>query len=207
MKIQFLIFLFLFIISGSVEIDSDNQNYNRYLLLDDRIIHSVENVSLQLGSVTKDLNNPLFGEDFWEDPPRPWEARFDNMYPNVIYDKEDGLYKIWYKSFVRDFSSENVPIEERPFNEYIITPGGRQRGILYAYSEGGSVRVAVLNESGQTIAGYTLDDSQEITSNVTDEQVNWNGSNLLNLIGKKVAFKFELDNAKLFSLVGHLEFD
>jgi len=137
MKIKILILVFLFIITGCVGIDSDNKNYNRYLLLDDRIIHTTENVSLQLGSVTKDPNNPLFGEDFWEDPPRPWEARFDNMYPNVIYDKEDGLYKIWYKSFVRDISSETVPIEERPFNEYLTTASGRQRGILYAYSEDG----------------------------------------------------------------------
>ncbi len=119
------------------ETDKKTQIENRFLLLDSRVIDQTENVRLQLGEVTKDPNNPLFEEDFWADPPKPWEARFDNMYPNVIYDKEDELFKIWYKSFVRDAASEATPIEKRPFNRYSAAAEGRKRGILYAFSEDG----------------------------------------------------------------------
>ncbi len=110
---------------------------NRFLLLDSRIIVDTENVSLIPGNVIKDPNNPLFEEEYWSYPPKIWEARYDNLYPNVIYDKEDKLFKIWYKCFIRDASSESVPVNERPKHKYSTAGAGRQRGILYAWSEDG----------------------------------------------------------------------
>jgi arylsulfatase A len=104
--------------SGKVEelkellnsVKNQHQTQNRYLLLDPGIVKATENVSLELGEVIKDSGNPLFGEEYWADPPKKWEARFDNLYPNVIFDDEDKLFKIWYKSFVRYASSESVPV-------------------------------------------------------------------------------------------------
>ena len=62
-------------------------------MLDDRNIQKTSNAKLVLGEVKKHPQNPLFGED------KPWEKRFDNLYGNVIYDKENKLYKCWYSPF------------------------------------------------------------------------------------------------------------
>lgn len=54
----------------------------KYLVLDARVIAEIQGAELTLGRVEKDSRNPLFGEE------HPWEVRFDNLYPNVIYDPE-----------------------------------------------------------------------------------------------------------------------
>ena len=77
-----------------------------YLLLDSRIIESTENARLVPGTAVKDPANPLFVAD------KSWEPRFDNMYPNVIYDEEDKLYKCWYCPFIidqRSFILTSIP--------------------------------------------------------------------------------------------------
>ena len=62
--------------------DQTDIQRTRYLLLDSRIIESTDNLELSVGTVKKDINNPLFGED------KPWEPRFDNPYLSIIYDEE-----------------------------------------------------------------------------------------------------------------------
>ena len=54
---------------------------SRYLLLDDRLIEEKQHVRLGVGTTRKYEANPLMRED------KPWEPRFDNMYPTLIYDK------------------------------------------------------------------------------------------------------------------------
>ena len=58
---------------------------DRFLLLDSRIVDSSVNGKLALGSAQKHAANPLFVAD------KPWEPRYDNMYPNVIFDEEEQL--------------------------------------------------------------------------------------------------------------------
>ncbi len=65
-------------------------------MLDARVIESTENAELVLGAVEKDAANPLFRVD------RPWENSLNNLYPNVLYDGEDHLYKLWYKCVLAD---------------------------------------------------------------------------------------------------------
>jgi hypothetical protein len=36
----------------------------------------------------------LFGEE------KPWEARFDNLYANVLREPHTGLYRCWYSPFI-----------------------------------------------------------------------------------------------------------
>ena len=86
---------------------SELPNEQRYLLLDNRIIEDTEKTKLTLGIVEKHGSNPLFGED------KPWEARFDNLYANVIYDKEENLYKCWYSPFIVDNSALGMSLDER----------------------------------------------------------------------------------------------
>lgn len=108
-----------------------NNGSDKYLLLDSRIIESIENAKLEVGIVEKHKTNPLFGED------KPWEKRFDNFYGNVIYDKEEGVFKCWYSPFIVDHSSQGMSIEQRSF-EY-KSPPGREMGICYAISKDGII--------------------------------------------------------------------
>src|SRR5689334_4782402 len=72
-------------------------------LLDPRSIEQKRGVQLRLGRVAKSPHNPLFGED------RPWESSGDNLYPNVVFDAADGLYKLWYTPFL-DRSRHNAQV-------------------------------------------------------------------------------------------------
>ena len=105
------------------------------LALDSRNFSSVENAELRLGAVEKSDHNPLFVEEFFADPPKRWEARFDNVYPSVIYDAEEGVFKCWYKSFILDEASVKTPLALRPQTRYI--GGEREEGLLYATSSDG----------------------------------------------------------------------
>ncbi len=101
-----------------------------FLLLDSRIIEKVENAKLTVGTVEKYKANPLFGED------KPWEKRFDNLYGNVIYDKEERIYKCWYSPFIIDQSAKGMSLEDRDNNAY-EAPDNREMGICYATSKDG----------------------------------------------------------------------
>ena len=105
------------------------------LLLDPRAIASTTKAKLQLGAINKQRANPLFSEEFFAHRPKPWEARLDNVYPNVIYDDEDGLFRCWYKSFIYDGLSNRTPIKQRPHLTY--GESEREEGLLYATSVDG----------------------------------------------------------------------
>lgn len=113
------------------ESNSVNLKRTRFLLLDSRIIESTKNAKLELGTVKKHEANPLFVED------KPWEKRFDNLYGNVIYDKEDQLYKCWYSPFIVDHSAKGMTLAQRqkPYHP----PKDREMGICYATSKDGIV--------------------------------------------------------------------
>ena len=102
---------------------------SRYLLLDDRVVEETNNVRLAVGTVKKHEANPLFGED------KPWEPRFDNLYPNVFYDEELQLYRCWYNPFIVDPLVTETPREKRGKVEYVGT--NREFGLAYATSEDG----------------------------------------------------------------------
>ena len=68
----------------------------KHLVLDSRVIDVTDGVRLILGKVEKDPHNPLFQAD------KPWENSLNNLYPNVIYDEQEKLFKLWYKCVVVD---------------------------------------------------------------------------------------------------------
>ena len=105
------------------------------LLLDPRVIASTSNARLELGKIQKHSANPLFSEDYSAEPPKRWEARLDNVYPSVIYDEGDGVFKCWYKSFIVDEASNNTPLDQRPRRAY--GESRREEGLLYAVSTDG----------------------------------------------------------------------
>jgi hypothetical protein len=101
----------------------------RLLLIDDRYIHNVKNAVLGIGDLKKHEANPLFTEEL------PWEARFDNLYANVLFDGKDQLYKCWYSPFLTDDASQRTPIPERRGMRYYSS--GRRMGLCYAVSHDG----------------------------------------------------------------------
>lgn len=68
----------------------------KQLVLDTRVIERVENARLVLGAPVKDPRNPLFTAD------RPWENATNNLYPNVLWDEQEQIFKIWYKNVLAD---------------------------------------------------------------------------------------------------------
>jgi len=83
--------------------DDNIYKRERYLVLDSRVIESMDNMQLTVGVAHKNEHNPLFGED------KPWEPRFDNPYSSVIYDEEEKTYKCWYSIFTKSDYEALVP--------------------------------------------------------------------------------------------------
>jgi hypothetical protein len=68
----------------------------KLLMLDTRVIEQTENARLSLGMPQKDDRNPLLPSD------QPWENATNNYYPNVLWDAEEKLWKMWYKDVLAD---------------------------------------------------------------------------------------------------------
>jgi hypothetical protein len=101
----------------------------RYLLLDQRIVARVRNATLRVCQAEKDAGNPLFRED------KPWEVRYDNLYPNVRRDPSSGLYQCWYSPFIVDDAVSSTPVADRSRTKY--DPERREMGVCYAESRDG----------------------------------------------------------------------
>ena len=63
----------------------------KHLLLDGRVVAAVDGLQLMPGPVAKDPHNPVITAD------KPWENALNNLYPNVTFDADVGLFKLWYK--------------------------------------------------------------------------------------------------------------
>lgn len=108
--------------------------HDRFLLLDSRVVEHTENARLTPGTVKKSPHNPLIEEE------NPWEPRFDNMYPNVIYDEEEKIYKCWYCPFIVDERTSKTPPKKRnPQDTHYMSknPNRREEALLYATSKDG----------------------------------------------------------------------
>lgn len=68
----------------------------KHLVFDPRVIHTAQNARLVLGSPVKAAENPLFIAD------KPWENSLNNLYPNVLWDEADKVFKLWYKCVLAD---------------------------------------------------------------------------------------------------------
>lgn len=96
-----------------------------------------ENAAAHVCRAVKDTaNSPMFTEGRFETPMLPWEVRYDNAYPNVIYDEEQGLYHCYYTLCTRDDDSCGVSREERAARRYRPGPG-RVTSLCYARSRDG----------------------------------------------------------------------
>lgn len=94
---------------------------NKYFFFDRGILQpqAMENLRIRTNKGRKDTeHNPMFREDFFSTPPRKWEVRYDNGYPNVIYDPKEQIYRLYYTLFSADPDSGNTSLEERIGKRY-----------------------------------------------------------------------------------------
>jgi len=72
------------------------RNPHKHLVFDTRVIQSATGARLTFGTIEKDPHNPLFRAD------KPWENALNNLYPNVLFDEQERLFKLWYKCVLND---------------------------------------------------------------------------------------------------------
>lgn len=114
------------------------RTYKHYFAFDHGIYAAniTQNAKLKMGEVKKDSHNPMFIDGLFETPPKAWEPRIDNGYPNVILD-ENGTYHCYYTLFTKH-PTQHTPRAERSKTEY-PTKGERKVGLAYARSKDGIV--------------------------------------------------------------------
>ena len=111
----------------------------KYFFFDRGILQpqATRNFAVRACKGVKDtVNGPFFKEDFFSEPARKWEVRYDNGYPNLFYDPIAGLYRLYYTLISTDPDSANTPLEARDGKQY--TPrGDRITSTAYAESKDG----------------------------------------------------------------------
>jgi hypothetical protein len=68
----------------------------KHLVLDSGVVISARNARLAPGTLVKDERNPALHAD------QPWENALNNLYPNVLWDAEERVFKLWYKCVLAD---------------------------------------------------------------------------------------------------------
>lgn len=132
---------------GAVEKGAGGLERSRYLLLDSRVIDNVSGVKLTLGKVAKHPGNPLFGRSS-----TPWvdeQNCYDNFYPNVIYDAQVGLFRLWHHTYLEPdektatlYAESDDGINWRFPDLGLVSNGGnKNNNILFDDIEGASVFV------------------------------------------------------------------
>lgn len=112
---------------------------NTFLFVDPGVIYHFfgDNVRIEVCQVVKDTeHNPLFREEFFADDPKRWEARYDNAYPNLIFDPRDRKWRLYWTVFVTDPVAVRTPIDQRPDTAY-RAEDGRTVALCYAESDDG----------------------------------------------------------------------
>lgn len=111
----------------------------KYFFLDRGILQpqGMDNVQIRVCHIKKDKeHNPLFTEGFFGNPSLKWEVRYDNAYPNVIYDSKYKKYRVYYTLCSYDEDSAGASKEERTKRDYRPAPG-RIASLGYAESDDG----------------------------------------------------------------------
>ena len=65
----------------------------------------------------------------------------------------------------------------------------------------GSIACELLDEMGELVPGFRMDESDPIVGDFQEKLLSWNGKyNLSNMVGKKVYLRFSMSQARLFSI-------
>lgn len=97
--------------------------------------HELDQVKLVLNQAEKLTTEPLFKEEYFISH-RTWEVRYDNGYPNVIYDTAAKQFRCYYTTFIKDDFSANASLKQRTTLHY-QPQWGRVVGLCVAISDDG----------------------------------------------------------------------
>ncbi|MEZ6044866.1 MAG: hypothetical protein R3C11_04660 [Planctomycetaceae bacterium] len=77
---------------------------------------------------------------------------------------------------------------------------GNQLEVNYATSAAGSLKIELLEESGNPVPGYSLAEADELYGDTTSQKVSWDSNSDLSLItGKPIQIRFVLSDGDLYS--------
>ncbi|MBD2703523.1 hypothetical protein IC229_22955 [Spirosoma sp. BT702] len=123
-----------------------------------------------------------------------------SLYVNQDYAQPTGHLER-YSLRVDGFSSVKGPYKGGAFTTKAFTFTGKEFEINYSTSVAGEIRIAIQDENGKDIPGYSLLDSQELVGNEIARTVSWDGnSDLSKLISKPVRLRIYLKDADLYSI-------
>lgn len=111
---------------------------NTYYFFDRGILLGQNNNNIQILPAVgkKDKSGPFLTQEYFSENPKLWEPRFDNAYPNVLYDDKEKLYRLYYTQTVQDKLSENNPPDKRVGVQY-YAESSRITATSYAESTDG----------------------------------------------------------------------
>lgn len=111
----------------------------KYFFFDSGVVeaHQCENAKLLLVKAHKDTeNSPVLREEYFASSPKQWEVRYDNGYPNIFWDQEKKVFRLYYTTFIVDRESAETSLDERRLKTY--KPGhNRVTALCYAESQDG----------------------------------------------------------------------
>jgi hypothetical protein len=134
----------------------------------------------------------LYYSGFQGDPNR----RSSNWLQNGMYDRgATGLAVLRRDGFVSlDAGAEPATLTTRP----VMFSGCRV--FVNAATAAGELRVEILDEAGQSIAPFTLENCRPIRADSTLQPVTWSGAEDISALrGKSVRFRFTLRNGSLYA--------
>ncbi|PWJ58150.1 hypothetical protein CLV98_1047 [Dyadobacter jejuensis] len=123
-----------------------------------------------------------------------------SLYVNQDYAQPTGHLRR-YSMRLDGFSALNAPYEGGAMITKPFTFEGKELEINYATSAVGEIRIAIQDEHGEEIPGFSMIECAELVGNETVRTVTWNGEkDLSQLSSKPVRLHIYLKDADLYSI-------
>jgi hypothetical protein len=99
------------------------------------------------------------------------------------------------------YSSIRATYEGGEFDTKPLTFSGNRLLLNFSTSAAGGIKIAILDESGTPIPGFTFEDSVESIGNEIERSARWkNGPDIAKLAGRTVQLHFKMKDADLFAI-------
>ncbi len=147
-------------------------------------------------------------------PAGSWESQMNFVSPEIVVgDRMLFFYSGWKKEHGAKENKAAIGLATLPLDRFVSMEPKKESGslttkvfklegeqlLINVESLGGELRVAVINESGESIRGYEAASCVPITTDALRAEVQWRDASLKRLSGTNVRLQFKLQRAKLFS--------
>jgi hypothetical protein len=125
-----------------------------------------------------------------------------SLYATENFWKGEGTALRRYTLRLDGFVSVNAPMSGGEIVTKPLTFTGNTLLLNFSTSAAGDIKVEILDEKGQPIPGYTIDDCSDVFGDTVSRPVHWKdkGTDVAALQGKKVKLRFVLRDADLYSM-------